>query len=261
MYDPPELRREVDAWWAALATAFRAEGVADAPDQLDRETPFDAMWSMPDLLFAQACGYPLVGAWSDKLRYLATPRYAAPGCEGSSYCSFIIVPAGSSAQCVEDLRGARCSINGRVSHSGYNALRAHFAPLARDGRFFGEVLVSGGHAESIAQIGSGAVDIAAIDCVTYALLSRCRPQAIAATRIIGRTVSAPGLPYVTRAAADPLLVARLQAGLERAFADPALAALRANLLIQGLDTLAPESYRCMREMESDAARRHYFELG
>jgi ABC-type phosphate/phosphonate transport system substrate-binding protein len=261
MYDPPELRREVDAWWAALAAAFRNEGIGGVPDRLDRGIAFDALWSAPDLLFAQACGYPLMGAWSDRLRYLATPCYAAPGCDGPNYCSFLVVPAGSAAQRVEDLRGTRCSINARISHSGYNALRAHFAPLARDGRFFGEVLVSGGHSESIAQLGAGDVDIAAIDCVTYALLSRCRPHAIAATRIIGRTTSAPGLPYVTRANADPVLVRRLQAGLAQVFSDPSLADLRASLLLSGLDTLPPGSYRCMTDMESDAARRQYFELG
>jgi ABC-type phosphate/phosphonate transport system substrate-binding protein len=261
MYDPPELRREVDAWWAALAVAFRREGVEHVPERLDRGTAFDVLWSAPDLLFAQACGYPLIGAWSDKLRYLSTPCYAAPGCDGPNYCSFIVVPADSRAQTIEDLRGAHCSINGRVSHSGYNALRAHVAPLARDGRFFGAVSISGGHSESLAQLAAGAVDIAAIDCVSYALLSRCRPDAIAATRIVGRTVSAPGLPYVTRVVADLDVVRRLQAGLERAFSDPALADVRASLLLTGLDTLAPGSYRCMSEMESAAARQRYFELG
>jgi len=34
MYDPPELRAIVDAWWEALALAFRAEGIAGVPDRL-----------------------------------------------------------------------------------------------------------------------------------------------------------------------------------------------------------------------------------
>ncbi len=72
---------------------------------------------------------------------------------------------------------------------------------------------------------------------------------------------APGLPYVTQLNAEPELVRRLQAGLERAFTDPGLADLRALLLLDGLDTLPPGSYRCMNEMESDAQRRRYFELG
>src|SRR4029079_16987310 len=155
MYDPTELRREVDAWWAGLAAAFRAEGIADVPDALDRDLSFDRLWRSPDLLVAQACGYPMMGGWAADLRYVATPRYAAPGCDGTSYCSWIVVPATSPYTTLEDLRGRLCSINGRNSHSGYNALRGHIAPLARDGRFFGSVSVSGGHSESIAQLGRG----------------------------------------------------------------------------------------------------------
>jgi ABC-type phosphate/phosphonate transport system substrate-binding protein len=260
MYDPPELRGAVDAWWHGLAVAFRAEGVADVPDCLDRSLSFDALWSEPDLLFAQACGFPLMGAWADRLQYLATPRYAAPGCEGSRYCSVIVVTADSKVQCLEDLRGARCSINSRISHSGFNALRAHVAPLARDGRFFGAVRLSGGHAESVDEILCGKADVTAIDCVSYELFRRVRPAAIAATRVVGHTARAPGLPYVTRIDVDLATRDRLVAALRRAFADPALASVRAQLLIEGFDVLPPGSYRCMLDMAGEAKRRGYDEL-
>jgi len=261
MYDPPELRREVDAWWSGLAAAFRREGVTDVPDRLDRSIAFDALWSAPDLLFAQACGFPMIGQWAGRLEYLATPRYAAPGCEGASYCSFVLVAAESTARTLEDLRGARCSINGRVSHSGFNALRGLVAPVAQNGKFFGAVSVSGGHLESLAEIERGDADVAAIDCVSHALLSRCRPELVAATRIIGRTACAPGLPYVTRLPADADLMQRLRAGLEHAFADPGLCAVRDALLIAGLDVLPVTTYSCMADMEADAVRHRYFELG
>jgi hypothetical protein len=260
MYDPPELHATVDAWWSGIARAFRAEGVRDVPDQVDRSLSLDALWGAPDLLFTQTCGYPLFGAWADRLQYLATPRHAAAGCAGANYCSWIVVPADSPARNLEDLRGARCSINGRQSHSGYNALRALIAPLATDGRFFGSVSASGGHSESLTQLGRGEADVATIDCVTHALLSRCRPQAIAATRIIGRTAIAPGVPYATRIDAGPELARRLRAGLFRAFDDPGLRPLRDELLIVGLDVLPPGAYDCMAEMEADARRRRYFEL-
>jgi ABC-type phosphate/phosphonate transport system substrate-binding protein len=260
MYDPPELHAAVDAWWSGLARAFRAEGVANVPDGLDRSLSIEALWGAPDLLFTQTCGYPLTGAWASRLQYLATPRYAAAGCEGSNYCSWIVVAADSRVGRVEDLRGARCSINGRVSHSGYNALRALIAPLARDGRFFGSVSVSGGHAESLTQLARGEVDVAAIDCVSYALFRRCRPHAVEATRIIGRTTQAPGLPYAVRIEASAELCQRLRAALLRAFSDPAFSALRAELLIVGLDFLPAGAYRCMSEMETEAKRQRYVEL-
>ena len=70
------------------------------------------------------------------------------------------------------------------------------------------------------QLARGEADVAAIDCVTYALLRRCRPHAIEATRIIGRSMSTPGLPYAIRIGARPDLHRQLHAALARAFADP-----------------------------------------
>jgi ABC-type phosphate/phosphonate transport system substrate-binding protein len=260
MYDPVELHATVDAWWSGLASALRAEGVQNVPERLDRSRPLEALWGAPDLLLTQTCGYPLFGSWAGRLQYLATPRHTAPGCAGAGYCSWIVVAADSPARDIEDLRGARCSINARHSHSGYNVLRALVAPLARNGRFFASVACSGGHAESLAQVARGEADVATIDCVTHALLSRYRPQAVAATRIIGRTADAPGLPYATRIDAGPELVRRLRAGLHRAFADASLRPLREALLIGGLEVLAPEAYRGMAEMEIAATRQCYFEM-
>ena len=260
MYDPPELHAAVDAWWDGLARAFRAEGIDGVPDRLDRTLALDALWGSPDLLFTQTCGYPLFGEWAGRMQYVATPRHATDGCEGPYYCSFIVVPAHAAAQRLEDLRGARCSVSARISHSGYNALRSLFAPLANDGRFFGSVTVSGGHAESLAQLAAGEVDVASIDCVSYALLSRCREHVTRLTRVIGRTPSAPGLPYATHPHAPPALVARLRAGLARAFADRDLARTRSMLLLDGIDVLPDGFYDCMFEAEAEAKRRRYLEL-
>src|SRR5262249_1697904 len=154
--------------------------------------------------------------WAGRLEYLATPRYAAPGCQGAGYCSWIVIRAACPANDLEELRGARCVINSHGSHSGCNALRALVAPLARDGRFFGSVPGSGSHTGSLALLQNDLADVTAIDCVTYALLGRYRPDAIAGTRILTRTRSVPSLPYATRAGASSDLIRRLRAGLFRA---------------------------------------------
>ena len=87
MYDPPELRQAVDAWWQGLARALRAEGVGDVPERLDRDTAFDALWSAPDLLIAQSCGYPLTGAWADRLQVLDARSTAAFLIPASTRCA------------------------------------------------------------------------------------------------------------------------------------------------------------------------------
>jgi ABC-type phosphate/phosphonate transport system substrate-binding protein len=119
----------------------------------------------------------------------------------------------SSVRALADLRGAVCAVNGFNSYSGTGSLRALVAPLSRDGRFFDKVKVSGAHVRSIEMVRAGEADVAAIDCVTYALLRRYRPQSLAGTRILQPTDPVPPPPYVTSRDYPPETVARLQNAL------------------------------------------------
>src|SRR4029077_15357307 len=91
-------------------------------------------WLSDELLFSQTCGYPLTHALKGRVQLLATPCYSADGCEGASYCSFVIVPADSPATTLADLQGKRVAFNTPDSQSGMNALRALIAPIAGGGR-------------------------------------------------------------------------------------------------------------------------------
>jgi ABC-type phosphate/phosphonate transport system substrate-binding protein len=260
MYDLPELRAATDAWWQGLAQAFRRAGIADVPDTLDRRPGYQEAWLSPDLLFSQSCGYPLTHALAGRVRPVATPCYAAAGCAGPSYCSFILVGAEHPAAEVGDLRGSRCAVNATDSQSGFNVLRALVAPLAERGRFFGRVEISGSHLASISLVASGRADVAAIDCVTHALVARHRPAALAGTRVLCRTAAAPGLPYVTRGAADDEQLRRLRDGLGRAMSDPALASAREALLLVGVSTLPLADYDRITELENAALAAGYPEV-
>ena len=103
----------------------------------------------------------------------------------------------------------------------------------------------------------GEADVAAIDCVTHALIARHAPEELAGTRVLTRIASAPGLPYVSRIDASDDLVARLRAGLARAVADPDLGAVREALLIRDFEVLALAAYERMPEMEAEAAGAGY----
>ena len=254
MYDLPELRSATDAWWAGIARALRREAIEEVPDQLTREQSAEGR---PDLLLSQVCGSRLVGEGRERLTYVATPCYTAPGCNGPLYRSVIVVPATCPARTLEELRGSRCAINGYRSHSGCNALRATFAPLAQGGRFFASVTVSGGHALSLALIASGQADVAAIDCITYALLLRCRPQLLEDTRIIAQTVAAPVGPYVTSGGASDDRIARLRSGLAQTMDDHDLATVRADLLLRGINVLPVDDYAQIARIEVKAMRLGY----
>jgi ABC-type phosphate/phosphonate transport system substrate-binding protein len=260
MYDLPEVRAATDAWWRGLAQAFRREGIAEVPDALDRSVDSAELWLRPDLLFSQTCGYPLKHRLDGRVALVATPRYAADGCDGPNYCSMIIVHARRSATGIADLRGVRCAINSRDSQSGCNALRALVAGLAEGGRFFRSVIVSGSHAASVALVASGDADVAAVDCVTYALLTRHRASALAETRVLCRTPTAPGLPYITRARAGDALLCRLRAGLDSALADAQLSQAREELLLWGVDVLPLAAYDRVTELEESARAAGYREI-
>ncbi len=253
MYDLPELRAATDAWWQGLAEAFRRAGLREVPDGLRRDRPAEALWRAPDLLFSQSCGYPLTHAFRGLLRPVATPVYAAPGCDGPNYASAIVVQADDPAHGLGDLVGRICAVNNRASHSGYNALRRALAPHAVDGRFVAGVLETGGHPASLAAVAEGRAGLAAVDCVTLALLARHRPAAVAGVRVLEWSEPAPALPYVTRADVGEEVLARLRDGLWAALADPALAGVRRALLLRGAEPLDAAAYRRIDEMEAQAA--------
>ncbi|OWJ64048.1 hypothetical protein BWR60_26680 [Inquilinus limosus] len=239
MYDFPEVRWATDALWAAVAARLSAAGIAAAP-ALDRESSLPDLWTDPALLLSQTCGNPYVRRHRDRLRLVATPCYSAPGCDGPRYSSLLVVREDAPGTGLADFGGSVCAVNEWGSLSGWVALAA-VLPEPPD-RFFRAALVTGAHVDSLAAVAAGDADIAAIDCVTYALLQRYRPAATAGLRAIGRTATAPGLPLVTRRDASDETVEALRAALRGVLADPALAEARAALLIEGIELLGEADY-------------------
>lgn len=244
MYDPPWLQAPNDALWSAIAGRLGPE----APARLDRTRDVRAIWHDPMLLLAQTCGYPLMTALPGVVRVVGTPVYDLPGCEGGWHCSFVVVRHDDPAPSLLALRGRRAAFNSRDSNSGMNLLRAAVAPHAQGGRFFGALIETGGHIDSLACVRDGRADTAAIDCVTHGLLARHRPDLLAGTRILARTQSTPVLPFVTRAAADQHDIARLHDAIAGVLPWPDLA-------LVGL--LAPLDYQPVMTLEHEAAGLGY----
>jgi ABC-type phosphate/phosphonate transport system substrate-binding protein len=236
MYDLPEIRWATDAFWHALSTRLKAG------EALTRITDWSSSWHSPDLLFSQTCGYPFTHEFSGKLTYVATPHYAADGCDGPHYRSILF--ARDSAP-LAAFRGQRAVINNPDSMSGMLALKLAVAPLWNGEPFFSVCKESGSHAASLAAVEAHEADVCAIDCVTIALLRKHRPAALAQLVEIGRTLSVPGLPYVTRTSD----VASLRQSLQQVMADTALAEVRNALCLAGLSVLAPDAYAVIPALE------------
>jgi ABC-type phosphate/phosphonate transport system substrate-binding protein len=218
------------------------------------------MLTDPRLLIGQCCGYDLIYGFASSVELVATPRYAAPGCDGANYRSFVLVRHDCKADSLEGLRGSVCAINGFNSHSGTNALRALVAPLSQGGRFFSEVKVSGAHVNSLALLHAGEADVMAMDCVLYALLNRHRPRALDGTRVICWSEPVPAPPFITSAATERELSAKLPEMLAAALSDKASQAATASMLLDGVEFLPLEAYSRIVDVEGSALRHGYKEL-
>ena len=257
MYDLPEVRGCTDRLWAAIAEEMCDGGVADVPDALERPQYHYDAWRPRSLLLSQSCGYPVASTLSDALRVVATPHYAAPGCEGYRYSSAVVVRASSRVTALGALRGTVCAFNSRDSQSGYNVFRAAIAPIAGGGRFFADTIETGAHAASIEAVRVGRADVCAVDCVTWALLARYRPSALSGLRVLVFTEPMPGLPFVTAGDCSDATLDTIRCALERAFTRPDLADARDALLISGLSTATLDTYAPLLAMERAAIASGY----
>lgn len=232
MYDRPETRAANDRLWAAIRDRLRAAGI-DAPDGLDRDTaPFD-LWTDPELLLAQTCGFPYRAALQDRVALVATPDHGLPGCPPGFYNSVLVARA-DDRRGFRAFRGARLAYNEPMSQSGYAAPQFH---AALHGFRFARMLRSGSHRDSARAVAGGAADIAALDAVSWALIRRFDGFA-ADLREVERTLPTLALPYITRPDGP---VAVLQAALAEGIAslDPGSRAL---LQLRGTVDIPAESY-------------------
>ncbi len=263
MYDYPELNAAHDALWAALAESLDAAGIAAVPPALTRGRGHLDIWRDPRLLLAQACEYPLARGLAGCIRVVATPRYTAPGCDAGMYRSAVVVRGDDPAESLADLRGRRCAVNEPDSNSGMNLLRAAVAPLAGGLRFFESVVYSGSHRRSADMVRAGLADVAAIDCVSWAHFARLYPRTVDCLKVLCWTDPSPSLPLITAEATGEATVTALRAALARVQSAPGLAALRAQLFLDGFDFPSPGAgpatggFDTVRRLERRAADLAY----
>ena len=191
-----------------------------AADQHTCET----LWGDHGLVLTQMCG---LGQYDSTLTsepriHLATPDYSARGCGRGTYLAWIVVRTADEQEgtytCLSDLSGARVAVNHLESYSGCIGLRAAVALLEPRAVapllfFHQQAVVTGSHRLSMEAVRDGKADCASIDCVTWAMLGRVCPEAVAGLSIIGCTPSAPAPPFVTAATQPPHVRQRLRKAL------------------------------------------------
>lgn len=229
MYDRPETAAANDRFWAAIRARLGHGPVALT--RIDDPWP---IWQSPDLLLAQTCGYPYRARLHGRVQLVGTPDYGLPDCAPAHYNSAFIVHADNPARGLADLAGRRFAYNEPMSQSGWAAPAAH---MAAAGLAFGPLVQTGAHRASARAVAEGRADFAALDALTWALISEHDGFA-PALRVIARTAPTPGLPLITSASGDP---EALFAAVDDAIGDLA-ATDRATLHLHGLTRISPDAY-------------------
>ena len=193
----------------------------------------------------------------DAVTLIATPEYSFPGCEGASHRSFIIRRASDPRRALGEFRGAVAALNAHDSNTGMNLFRATIAPIAGGAPFFSSIVVTGSHEASVAAVAEGQADLASIDCVSFALLGRGRPELIERVAIVAESPLSPCLPFIASASLPAPTIAAVREALFAALADPNLAETRADARPQGRAAVTPADYDRVIEIERDAAARGY----
>ncbi|MEG9453857.1 MAG: PhnD/SsuA/transferrin family substrate-binding protein, partial [Pantoea piersonii] len=171
------------------------------------------------------------------------------GCDGARYRSWLVARQEDEDCALADFRGRRAVANSVDSHSGYNALRYLIAPLAQAGRFFSSTLLSGSHRQSLADLRAGKADIAAIDCLSWALLRRHAPHELAPLAIVGETPLCPAPPLIASAQTDAQTLATLRRVLTQ-FAEEKAAR---DSFISGFTVPERAAYNEIKRWEEQAA--------
>ncbi len=121
-------------------------------------------------------------------------------------------------------------------------------------------MTTGSHAASVAAVSEGEADLASIDCVSFALLGRGRPELIERVAIVAESPLSPCLPFIANARLGASTIATVREALFAALADPNLAEARASLGLVGAREAGPAEYDRVAGIERDAAAAGYARL-
>lgn len=234
---------KLDAFWQRLRAATPAIPLPCALSWPDELLPH---WQRSDLLLSQTCGYPLMTALP-QVQVIGAFHYAAPGCEGANYRSWIVVRKEEAGRELRDFRGRILACNSQESYSGWHALMR----LTGGSAFFSRVQASGSHRRSLAMLRNREADIAAIDCVSWALLSEDFAGELSGLKIVGQTASVPGLPLIASPAIPAESVAALRVGLAEVTGDRRNHALADGLKIRGFSVLPREAWQVILDKSAD----------
>jgi phosphonate transport system substrate-binding protein len=214
----------------------------------------DPALSADEIDIAFMCGLPFILLSQHRPDQFAVLGVPVPTLERYEdrpvYFADVIVRADGLVQRFEDLAGKTLCYNNLGSNSGYNLLRGWMVQNGITQGFFGDVIASGSHQNSIRWIVEGKADCSAIDSTVLEQELRDKPDLAAKLRIcvsIGPSPMPPILAatHLGKAAIDAMCAALLHP-------DVLLSEAMTRAQMRRFAAMQPQDYATLGAMRADA---------
>ncbi len=201
LYAWPGLEVAVATFREKLHHACRAQSLALSGAANGQE--FFSPDAFPAGRIGQICAGPFAAATGARFAPVARPHYNLPGCPPGMYRAVLIVAAGHTASCLDDVHAECAAINSPCSFTGCTSLMWMLAERSRaEDLPFPTMVHTGGHHASLTAVAEGRADVASIDAVCWELAQRLTPELAAAVRPLAWGPCAPSPPFVIDARGD-----------------------------------------------------------
>lgn len=243
MYDWPETSHPLDVLWSHIQNHL-AQREIDAPVKLDRDIRPEALWSRPELIVGQTCGWPYTNYLKEQVVPFARFHYDLPDCPPGDYNSVYIGHDDddydhlTSPQAFEFVE--KIAMNSDDSQSGFHVFSEITGKPAEQCIAKEKRVVTGAHRNSISAVANGDANIAAIDAIAFELAKYYEPESVSKIVVLGNSKPLAGLPLITskdNAHLTPLLYEAIEQALEETPED-----ILQRLLIKGLVKAKPSDY-------------------
>lgn len=200
-----------------------------------------------NVTLAMVCTNPYVEGQED----FGMEALAVPEVNGEAvYYSYLVVPQGSPAGSLADLRGRTFAFTDPLSNSGRLVIVYQLTLMRETSEsYFSRYIFTYSHEHAIKAVADGLVDGAAVDSLIYDYFAATQPERVAGTKVIARYGPFGSNPVVVHPKLDPQLKTRLQELLLNMHQNPEgqaiLSALRIDRFVLP-DDVAYESVREMR---------------
>lgn len=219
--------------------------VGQSFDQIDRQVDVAFMCGLPYATLAESPTCPL--------ELLAAPVLLGERYQHRPiYFSNVIVRRASPYASFDDLCGCAWAYNQQESHSGWNIVVYSLLKRGKTPTFFGQLIATGSHLNSIACVLDGRADATAIDSHVLDVFLARNPTAAAALRTIDMLGPSSIPPVVIARSIDQTLKHNLQAVFLTMHEDPQAANALHSGGIDRFVMVTDEDYNDIREMRNSS---------